>query len=204
MYFTICGYKIMEKDKSVSTLFKNIKPTTIAIFVIPVILLGSLLVFASFDGFIASSDIEATNIDGELASTADYRGKIQFIEFFTTTCTTCKKITAAVASYHASYDFSDVLFWSISIDTINDQPHIIQNYINDHGLSDYVNEGTWIFARDSKDYQSYFNIPGVPTSFLMAQNGSFINIGNNSQSEETWRVGEITYEEIEVMIESLR
>ncbi|MHA1984020.1 MAG: TlpA family protein disulfide reductase [Candidatus Hodarchaeales archaeon] len=191
----------MEKDNSLNKLLKNIKPSTIAIFIIPIVLLASLLIFSGFDGLVASRDIEVTGIDGEKLSTADYRGKIQFIEFFATWCSSCKEITKAVVSYHDKYDFSDVIFWSISADPHQDQPNILQNYINDHNASEFVNEGTWKFARDLDEQRNSLNVTGVPHTFLMDQNGNFVNIGKNG---ETGRVTAISVEEIEVMIDNLR
>jgi cytochrome oxidase Cu insertion factor (SCO1/SenC/PrrC family) len=191
----------MEDDNPFSKIKSNIKPKTVIAFGLPVLLLLSLLVFANFNGFVASRDIEVTSLDGEKLSTADYKGKIQFIEFFATWCSTCKEITNSVVNYHQMYDFSDVIFWSISTDPVNDQPSIIQNYIDEHGASEFVSEGTWNFARDLKDQHTSLNVTGVPTTFLMDQNGIFVNIGENG---ETSRMTSITVEEIEAWINDLR
>jgi cytochrome oxidase Cu insertion factor (SCO1/SenC/PrrC family) len=191
----------MEDDNPLSKIKSNIKPKTVIAFGIPVVLLLSLLVFASFNGFVVSKDIEVTDLNGEKLSTAYYKGKIEFIEFFATWCSTCKEITNSVVNYHQKYDFSDVVFWSISTDPVNDQPSIIQNYIDEHGASKFVDEGTWKFARDLKEQHTTLNVTGVPTTFLMDQNGTFVNIGENG---ETARMTSITVEEIEAWIDNLR
>lgn len=191
----------MEKDTPLSKISMNIKPRTVIIFAIPIVLLLSLFAFASFDGFTASRDIEVVNIEGKTVSTADYRGKIQFIEFFETWCPTCKDIAKNVASYHSKYNFTDVIFWTVSTDSVHDQPEVIQNYINDNGLAEFVDERTWIFARDLKDYHKLFNVDGIPYSFLMDQDGNLVNIGKNG---ETGRLGAISLAEIEGLINDLR
>ncbi|OLS20607.1 MAG: Thiol-disulfide oxidoreductase ResA [Candidatus Heimdallarchaeota archaeon LC_3] len=182
-----------ENDSSLKRSF-NINRKTIAMFVIPLILLGSLFVFAGFEGFSGTTDIEVADLDGNTISTADYSGKIQFIEFFATWCTSCKQITQAIASYHQKYQFSDVIFWSISIDTPHDQPNIIQNYINDNNLSSYIDQGTWNFGRDLKDYHEILDVTGVPHTFLMAPNGSFVKN----------YIGVLNIDDIEDWINSLR
>jgi len=140
---------------------------SIALLLVPVILMVSLIGVTYIQKRPSNMDIQPTGLDGEILPTKAFEGKIQIVEFMTTWCKICKQVTQNVDYVLRTNYSADVVFWSVSIDVTHDLPEVMKNYLKDNNIADHVQDDHWQFARDLKNEYVYFGVSGVPHTFLL-------------------------------------
>ncbi|MHA2366289.1 MAG: TlpA family protein disulfide reductase [Candidatus Hodarchaeales archaeon] len=175
-----------------SKITKNLK-VLIPLLAIPVILLLSLIAISTMYPRPTEMELVVYGLDDTQISTTDYLGKIQIVEFMTTTCSICKEITNSLSVLKSNAQYQDIIIWSVAYDPVHDQSDVLSNYITSHNLNSYVENGTWIFARDLDHKSQIFQVNGVPHTFLLDQNLKIVHD----------QVGSLSLEEIITWIDTL-
>jgi len=154
---------------------------------LPLIILGvGLLLFAAAAYFLipdisaSSSNLDAipvkvdypapeltlTNLEGDPASLADYRGKVVLVNLWATWCPPCKEEMPALEAFHRKHAGD-----GFTIVTINDgdPPADVVQFVKDYGLTFPVwLDPTYIATEKA------FKTLNLPSSFVIDRNGQIV------------------------------
>ena len=107
------------------------------------------------------------DIDGNMVSLSDYKGKVVFIDFWATWCRPCIKMMHYNQELKDFYKNKDVVFLFVAMD---EDSAIWQNYVETNALT-----GTHINANNGKGYLSdiakLYKVRRLPLSILIDQEG---------------------------------
>jgi len=109
----------------------------------------------------SAPDFTITDIDSRTFSLSDFRGKVVLLEFFTTWCTTCKDELPDFKTVRNHFGGELVM---ISLSHDDDNAELIE-YRDTHQIPWIVAECSWSL------YQEY-EVPGVPTIFVISPEGA--------------------------------
>ena len=112
-------------------------------------------------------DFELSTLDGELIKLSDYVGKIVLLDFWATWCGPCRMAIPELVELQNEYG-DDLVIIGISLD----QPYTQQNllpFIQNYGINYPIVLGTLEVV------EAYGNIRGIPTSFIINQEGVIVN-----------------------------
>lgn len=137
----------------------------------------SLLAFLAVSFSISSSanssygekapDFELSTLDGKVIRLSDFIGKIVIVDFWATWCAPCRMAIPELVELQSEYR-DDLVIIGISLD----QPYTQQNlqpFIESYGINYPVVLGTLEVV------EAYGNIRGIPTSFIVNQDGEIVN-----------------------------
>lgn len=157
----------MEKN-NLNPLTKR-KLKVLGIICIPLILVIALVGVLILAPKPTNMAITTYDLVGKQVSTAQYRGKVQIVEFYATWCPSCAEVTQTLAKTLDGADSIgyDLVVWSVSVDVFHDQPNVVEEYVTDHALTQYVVDGRWMFTRDLDDYATLFEVSTIPHLFIL-------------------------------------
>jgi thiol-disulfide isomerase/thioredoxin len=112
-------------------------------------------------------DFELSTLDGEVIRLSDYLGKIVIVDFWATWCAPCRMAIPELVELQNEYE-GDLVIIGISLD----QPYTQQNlkpFMETYGINYLIVLGT------VEVVEAYGNIRGIPTSFIVNQDGEIVN-----------------------------
>lgn len=122
---------------------------------------------ADVDNGEKAPDFELSTLDGEVIRLSDYLGKIVIIDFWATWCAPCRMAIPELVELQNDYG-GDLVIIGISLD----QAYTRQNlkpFIESYGINYPIVLGTMEVV------EAYGNIRGIPTSFVLNQEGEIVN-----------------------------
>jgi cytochrome oxidase Cu insertion factor (SCO1/SenC/PrrC family) len=121
-------------------------------------------------------DFTLSDVNGTSFRLSDERGKIVLLEFMRTTCPHCANEMSQLAVVHDQLG-RDITMISVSVDPQGDTNEVLKAYAAQHNAS-------WIWARDTTDVATQYNVSGVPTIIIIDSNGRIVqvNVGETSSS----------------------
>jgi thiol-disulfide isomerase/thioredoxin len=118
--------------------------------------------------FLHYDTFSTTTIDGKEIELTDYKGKLLFIDFWSSWCAPCKTELPYIKVVHETYGGDEFAVLGISLDNSLDD---LRDMANDYGV-------TYPQICDRKGWQSQyaamFNIRSIPTNFLLDGSGVII------------------------------
>ncbi|PKM56580.1 MAG: cytochrome C biogenesis protein [Firmicutes bacterium HGW-Firmicutes-3] len=117
---------------------------------------------------IMAPDFTLTSSTGEPISLSDYRGKIVFLNFWTTWCKYClEEMPDFQEAYEKYGDDLEILLVNVTTDENTDREGVIDWYEQfDYTMPMVLDE--------EGDVTSQFTIPGYPTTYFIDRDGSII------------------------------
>ncbi|WP_341676888.1 TlpA disulfide reductase family protein [Niveibacterium sp. SC-1] len=112
-------------------------------------------------------DVAVTRLDGQTLNTGALRGKVVFVNFWATTCTTCvKEMPEVVATYRK---YADQGFETLAVAMSYDNPAWVRDYKERAGLPFTV-------AQDlsGKAAEAFGDVRLTPTSYLIDRKGRIV------------------------------
>lgn len=106
-------------------------------------------------------------IEGTTLTPADYAGKVVFVNFWATSCTTCvQEMPGVVDTYNK---FKDRGFKTIAVAMSYDRPDYVVNFAKTRNLPFDV-----ALDLDGSAAKAYNNVQVTPTSYLLDRKGNII------------------------------
>jgi peroxiredoxin len=159
--------KDMESSSIRSYLAKNPNKVTAAVIAVLIATFITATVFFSQEPepqpLPEAPNFTLYDIDGNMFNLTDYRGKIVLLDFMTTWCEACNRSVAHTKEL-AEIHGSDLVIISISVDPGYDTDERLRGYMLYH-------DSPWIHARDIAHVGELYGVDGVPTFFLIDQEG---------------------------------
>ncbi len=112
-------------------------------------------------------DFELSTLEGEVIKLSDYLGKIVIVDFWATWCGPCRMAVPELVELQNEYRDNLVII-GISLDQSYTQ-HNLKPFIENYGINYPIVLGTLEVV------EAYGNIRGIPTSFIVDQNGEIVN-----------------------------
>jgi len=110
-------------------------------------------------------DFTVEDLNGRSVSLSDYKGKPVILLFWTVSCKICERELKSLPAMYADIKNSGVEFMMINI---ADPKYRVENFLSTYGLDFDV-----LLDKEARAAYSY-NIPGVPTYFVIDKNGEII------------------------------
>jgi len=127
-------------------------------------LLGDMGIF-KLHGLAPPVDIHLKDLDGRMVRISDFKGKIVFLNFWTTWCPACRIEMAAMEKLHQRLKNKDFVMMAINLQEPASQ---VKAFLKKHKL-------TFTSLLDSKGKIGLrFGIRSIPTTFILDKNGGMI------------------------------
>ncbi len=142
------------------------KRFTFTIFIVIIAAFGKWMPADFVEGEKAP-DFELYTLDGEAIKLSDYAGKIVIVDFWATWCAPCRMAIPELVELQNEYK-TELVIIGISLD----QGYTRQNlkpFIKQYGINYPVVLG------NQEVVEAYGNIRGIPTSFVINQDGEIVN-----------------------------
>jgi thiol-disulfide isomerase/thioredoxin len=120
--------------------------------------------FARIDPPLSAPDFSLPDMDGELHALQDYRGKVVLINFWATWCPPCRREMPALEQLYSK--FAGQAFAVLAVNQWEDADHVFA-YMGDLNV---IPSFPILFDPESK-VSADFGVKGLPTSFLLDQQG---------------------------------
>lgn len=117
------------------------------------------------ESFIAPS-FELPSLSGGKIRLTDYRGKVVFINFWATWCSTCKVEMPSMERLYQRFKSRRFEMLTISVDK---DPSAVQPFIDQYSLTFPV-----LFDPDSDIAKKMYKTTGVPETFIVRQDGVIV------------------------------
>lgn len=111
-------------------------------------------------------DFTLTDIDGNEFSLSDYRDNVVILDFMATWCTWCVREMPDLVKFHDNYGSQGVVMISIDV-TISETKEQLRNFKNGYGAE-------WTFARDTANVGTTYEVSGIPTKYMINQDGVIV------------------------------
>ncbi len=107
-------------------------------------------------------DFTLTDLEGNLVTLSDFRGKAVFINFWATWCPPCRAEMPEIEALYQEYKDKDVVV--IGVDILETREEVVQ-FVQQGGYS-------WIFLLDiDGEVTANYQIAAIPTSFFIDRQG---------------------------------
>lgn len=115
-------------------------------------------------------DFKFRDIDDNMVSLSDFKGKVVYVDVWATWCGPCKGEIPHLKKVEGEYHGKDVVFLSVSIDA--EKSHATwKKFVQDEEL-----KGVQLFAGDqSKDITGPYGINGIPRFMVFGKDGKIIS-----------------------------
>ena len=137
------------------------------IFLIAISFSDSQINFVNAEEFNLAPEYQATTLDGQAVSLADYRGKVILINLWATWCEPCREEMPGLGELDRMFPDSDFEVIGVSIDDPGSEQPIMQVL-----EADNVTYPIWLDPENR--FQFAFRTIGVPESFLIDEDGQII------------------------------
>jgi len=138
-------------------ILKISKALSLCLFIVLIL----LLCFPIIRGDLAP-DFTLTDTDGETFSLGDFRGKVVILEFFATYCGSCTDEIPHLKAVQNEFSTRVVI---ISISAWGqDTDEKLRQFREDYDIA-------WIVARDTASVSENYNVSGIPTLYVIDQEG---------------------------------
>jgi len=178
LYLAVKKYYIMLIIAQVVKALKIRKLPGILSIILLIFLSTTQLAYAD-----VASNFTLEDIDGNIFSLSDFRGKIVLLDFFATWCNPCKAEIVHLKTVHDMFR-EDLVIISISIDPIYDSVDRLRQFREDFNI-------TWTLARDMADVAQDYNVGIIPTLYIIDQEG-YIRYHHVGETEASILIEEIS------------
>jgi thiol-disulfide isomerase/thioredoxin len=107
-------------------------------------------------------------LTGETVKLSSFRGKVVFLEFMESWCSTCRWVAPAVESIHEEYDGRGVVFISVAGTHRGADAESTAAFIRE-----YQTEWTYVLDSDNGVFSKY-KVEGTPTFFIVGSDGVIV------------------------------
>lgn len=112
-----------------------------------------------------AADFQLTNLEGELVSLEEYRGKVVLLNFWASWCPSCRSEMASLELYHQAHQAENLVVLGINY---QEDAEVIASFVTGAELSFPV-----LLDPEGKIAASY-GVVGLPTSFFIDCDGQLI------------------------------
>ena len=126
-----------------------------------------------------SPDFKATDLNGKEYTLADFRGKYVYIDIWATWCGPCRQEIPHLKALEENYRDAQITFLSLSVD--NDKAKW-EKMVKEEQLS-----GVQLYLGTGSDFQSAYQIDGIPRFILLDKEGKIIDKDMQRPSNEYTR-----------------
>jgi peroxiredoxin len=110
-------------------------------------------------------DFNLLDLNGKAVSLSDFKGKIVFLNFWTTWCPECRYEMPSMQNLHTYFKDKDFAMVAINM---NEPAAVVKRYFRDHKL-------TFTALLDSiNELGAPFGIRGIPTTYIIDREGGII------------------------------
>jgi peroxiredoxin len=133
-------------------------------------------------------DFTLTDIDENVFSLSDFRGKVVLLDFFATWCGPCRAEMPHLKALNEKFG-EELVIISISVDPNYDSVERLKSFRQDYNI-------TWTLARDTTNVQAQYNVTAIPTLYIIDQNGyvRFHHVGLTEEDALTTEISQIVPE----------
>jgi len=143
-----------------------------------------VLLSTAFFAQAVAIDFELQDTEGKSHKLSDYRGKWVVVNYWATWCPPCLEEMPELEIFHNNHKDKDAVVLGVNLEQIS--PDALRNFVSEQFISYPV------LLSGPKARTELGNVPGMPTSFLVAPDGQVA----------AWQVGTITAVELEAFIEA--
>jgi peroxiredoxin len=108
--------------------------------------------------------IDCTTLDGKRVKSAELKGQIVVVQFWSTTCASCLAAMPNLKRTYEKYSAKDVFFLGVSDDR---DLAVIEKHLEDHGI-------TWPQTLDSAALCKAFGVGKLPAAFVLDRSGKIV------------------------------
>ena len=115
-------------------------------------------------------DFTLSDLKGNRLRLSDLRGKVVFVNFWTTWCPPCRAEMPEIEAVYQEYKDKDVVFLGVDI---LEPENVVRQFVQEGGYN-------WTFVIDTTgEVTATYRIPAIPTSFFIDREGIIraVNIG---------------------------
>ena len=157
---------------------KNLNLLAVPSLIVLSVLLCCQIVYAQM-----APDFTLTDIDGNVFSLSDFRGKVVLLDFFATWCGPCRAEMPHLKALNEKFG-EELVIISISVDPNYDSVERLKSFRQDYNI-------TWTLARDTTNVQAQYNVTAIPTLYIIDQNG-YVRFHHVGLTEEDALITEIS------------
>ena len=103
------------------------------------------------------------DVDGNVVSADQFKGKVVVLDFWATWCGPCRSEIPGYVNLQKKYGADGLAFVGVSVD--EDGPEVVRKFMKEHGIN-YT-----IVMADEKVVEAYAPIEGYPTTFIIDRAG---------------------------------
>lgn len=154
---------------------------------IPIVLLGSLILWAGYDFFGADSvqlkqeraeetgvlkgdrapDFTLASLTGEEVRLSDFRGKRVILNFWAAWCPPCRAEMPHMQKYYEDFHEDDnVVIVGVNVTATERHPDIVRSFVNENGIT------FPILLDEKREVTSEYEVVAYPTSFFIDEWGT--------------------------------
>lgn len=123
-----------------------------------------------------------TDVDGNIFTLSDQRGKIVVLEFMRTTCSACITQEPYLRELRSKFG-ADVVMVMISVDPSGDTESLLRSHRDENLMG-------WIAIRDIVQIYKAYSVQATPTIFIIDENG-YIQYRHEGVTESAVLISEV-------------
>ena len=129
----------------------------------------------------AAPPFTLSDLSGGEVSLSDFLGQVVILEFWRSTCTSCKLLMPTLEGLRQRYEDRGLLVVGINLDG---NPVVAARYLEQSGYSDFVT--LWGSYNAVKEVRSLYGVTGLPRVFLVDRQGVIRFSGLSSRFSEQY------------------
>lgn len=160
------------------------KKVLLALFVLCVVAVAAVFLFlrtenqSGVETMFLASDFSLTDINGNVFSLSDFRGKVVIVDFMATWCNPCRQQIPQLRVVWEKQEYKDkVVILSIDVDP-SESDDALEAFMQNYGYA------SWIWARDTAHLQVVYHVTTIPKTAVVDRDGyvRFTHVGVASAS----------------------